>query len=143
MITQDFEKNYDAKSNTYFFDSDITFAALNTSFITSANIVVFGDIICNKSLEAPNIIVRGDITAHNIKADRVFCTNLFSNEIDCTSIVANEEINGNILNADNVRCDTLDIEAEITAKKIISNVMQVYKGQKVDCQELHTVKYYT
>lgn len=138
-MIQNFKKNYNAKSNTYFFDEDTQF---NEDFITDANIVVFGDMTCGKDIEAQNILVYGDITSHITKADRIFCTNLFSDETNCTSIVASEEINGDILNAVSVRCDNLNVVEEIKAKKISSNTMQIYKGQKIDCEELHTVKYY-
>lgn len=131
-----------AKENhntTYFFDEDTQF---NEDFITDANVVIFGNVTCDKGIEASNIIVHGDISTRSIKADRILCKNIFADKINCTSIIADKEIEGNILIADNVRCDTLDITEEIKVRKIISEVMLIYKGQKVDCKELNTVKYY-
>ena len=44
--------------------------------------------------------------------------------------------------AELMRCENLNIIKEVKAKKITSNAMKIYEGQKIECEELHIYKYY-
>ena len=135
----EYSKQFDSKNNTYFFEGDIHF---KEKFKTNANLVIFGNVTCDDSIEAYNIVVHGTINAHYIKSDRIFCANLFAHKIAGINIKVDNEIIGDILYADDVKCNNLDIQEEITAKRIESGTTQIYGGQMINCKHMNTYKYY-